>query len=719
MGIPGPWDLLDDIKYQDEAEIGRRLLDGADEFPFRAAALGEARALIEAARRAGKQIGIVQEMLQEFSLGSREGIALMCLAEALLRTPDPRTRDRLIAEQVDSADWSRHLGHSASLVVNASTWALMLTGKLIEPDPGALDNVPGFVRRLAVRMGEPLLRRAVAMCLRIMGEQFVLGRDIAAALQRAAAENLTCSFDMLGEGARTGADAQRHFDRYVKAIAAVGAATRGGGPCAAHGVSVKLSALSPRYEAVHEVQVWEQVYPRLLELAEVAAGFDLNLTIDAEEADRLTLSLRLLERLCGEPRLGGWTGLGLAVQAYQPRAVAVIDELAALAQRTGRRLMVRLVKGAYWDTEIKRAQVAGMPGYPVFTTKAATDVNYLVCARALIAAGPALYPQFATHNAHTLAALHEMAAGAGATVEFQRLHGMGGALYEAAAGRWGALNLRTYAPVGSHDELLPYLVRRLLENGANSSFVHRLLDPDIPPDEVAPDPWQQLAQQPGPSPAIPLPRNLYGPERRNSQGRDLSIRRVRETAEQHVAALRGGALTAGPIIGGELLDGAERAVRSPGDGRVILGTVREMSLAQLDQAVARARRAAPRWNKVGGAARAQVLRCTGDALETGMDRLVALLALEAGRTVDDAVAEVREAVDFCRYYARLAEQQFAVPIRLPGPVGEVNELELMGRGVAACISPWNFPLSIFTGQIAAALAAGNAVVAKPAEQTAL
>jgi RHH-type proline utilization regulon transcriptional repressor/proline dehydrogenase/delta 1-pyrroline-5-carboxylate dehydrogenase len=717
------WDALDALKYPDECTAVQALLARqALSEQQRAAVTREAVALVDGARRIGARAGIVESFLQELSLNSREGLALMCLAEALLRTPDAATRDRLIAEQIASADWARHIGQADSLFVNASTWALMLTGRLFEPDVQARHDLPGFVRRLGVRLGEPVLRAAVATALRIMGEQFVLGRDIETALDHAAREGLTCSFDMLGEGARTEADAERYFSRYGAAIEAVGAASIGRGPEAGHGVSVKLSALSPRFEAKQEARVWDEAYPRLLSLATAAARHDLNLTLDAEEADRLVLSLKVLARLASEPELGDWRGLGLALQAYQPRSLAVVDALAALAHRTGRRLMVRLVKGAYWDREIKGAQVAGMPGYPVFTTKAATDVSYLACAGALLAAAPVLYPQFASHNAHTLAAVRALGQATGAAIEFQRLHGMGGALYEAAEERWGELRLRTYAPVGEHKDLVPYLVRRLLENGANSSFVRRLLDKGVPAADVVRDPLTLLATQPEQNPRIPRPRELYGARRTNPSGRDASLRTAREAARAQAERLRREVLRSGPIVGGELVgEPGElgRPVYSPADPSRLIGNVSEATTPALERAIAQARAAKPAWDSAAGPGRAKVLRAAGIALEARMDRLVALLALEAGKTFDDAVSEVREAAEFCHYYALLTERQFAGPERLVGPAGELNVLELRGRGVAACISPWNFPLAIFTGQVAAALAAGNAVVAKPAEQTPL
>jgi RHH-type proline utilization regulon transcriptional repressor/proline dehydrogenase/delta 1-pyrroline-5-carboxylate dehydrogenase len=604
------------------------------------------------------------------------------------------------------------------MLVNASTWSLMLTGKLIDPDEEARTDLGGFIRRLAGRLGEPVIRRAVGAAVRIMGEQFVLGATIEKAIKRAAQDGFVCSFDMLGEGARTAADADRYEAAYAAAVKVVGSHAKNQGPEAGHGISVKLSALSPRYEARQAPRVWDELYPRILRLAVQAAKADINLTLDAEEADRLAISLELLDRLAREPDLGGWTGLGLAVQAYQKRGPQVIEAVADIARSSGRRLMVRLVKGAYWDSEIKRAQVAGLPGYPVYTTKAATDLSYLVCARALLNAAPALYGQFATHNAHTLAAVRQMARQAGLSPEFQRLHGMGEALYAGANDRYGAFPLRVYAPVGSHEDLLPYLVRRLLENGANTSFVHALLDEKTPVSKVVSDPITAIEAAGGaPHPRIPLPVDLYGPSRANSGGMDLSIAHVREGLAATIAALP--QLEAGPIVSGKMtLDAAEPRV-SPSDLSRTIGRAAPAMLDQVDAAYAAARKAQPAWDALGGEGRARVLRAMADALETDRERLIAICSVEAGKTLADGVAEVREAADFCRYYASLAERQFGAPDILRGPVGETNQLSLHGRGVFACISPWNFPLAIFTGQIAAALAAGNAVLAKPAEQTPL
>ena len=711
-------DALDGVKFADEAAMVASLVASVPLSPdARQSVVAKATTLVEGARASARKQGVVESFLKEFSLGTREGLALMCLAEALLRTPDAETRDRLIAEKISMADWASHLGKADSLFVNASTWGLMLTGKLVDVEDEAKRDVGSYLKRLTTRASEPVIRQAVAAAVRIMSEQFVLGRSIGDALKRAKREKMLCSFDMLGEGARTAEDAARYVQIYGDAIEAVGNASGGAGPEQGHGVSVKLSALCPRYEAVQEARVWAELYPRVKALALIAARHDLNFAIDGEEADRLVLSLKLVERLAHEEELGAWQGLGVVVQAYQKRAPRVIEALRDLAQRSGRRIMIRLVKGAYWDSEIKQAQVTGTPDYPVFTTKAATDLSYLVCAKALIDAAPHLYPQFASHNAHTLAAVRHMAEHAGVVIEHQRLHGMGEALYQAAAGEYGPQIVRVYAPVGGHEDLLPYLVRRLLENGANSSFVHALLDETVPAIDVVRDPVALVEAQPGKHPRIALPRDIYGAGRANPLGRDVS---QASTRAAHAAAIAAQIQpSAGAIVGGKIDSTEGRDVFSPSDCSRVIGTVSDASIADIDEAVRRARLAQPAWDKRGGVARAGVLRAMGDALEAQMDRLMALLALEAGKTFNDAVAEVREAVDFCRYYAQAAEREFGPPQTLTGPVGETNQWQLFGRGVFACISPWNFPLAIFTGQIAAALAAGNAVLAKPAEQTPL
>ncbi len=713
---------LDDRKFEDE---GGRVADllarpALDESERREAA-SRAQDIILKARAESRRTGVIETFLEEFGLSNPEGLALMCLAEALLRVPDAETADTLIAEKIASGDWADHRGKSDSLLVNASTWGLMLTGRIVHPPRDAEDDPASFVQRMVREAGEPVIRAAMMQAMRIMGEQFVLGRTIKEALRRGGrhvrrGEAAGHSFDMLGEGARTYEDARRYFASYANAIGALAAAKTGPTPETGSGISVKLSALHPAYRAAQGERVHRELYPMVLELAKQAASANINFTLDAEEADRLVLSLELLDRLARDPALAGWTGLGLAVQAYQKRAESVIDWLAHLSRDAGRRLMVRLVKGAYWDSEIKRAQMDGQPDFPVYTTKPATDVSYLACAAALISAGPSIYPQFATHNAHTLAAVDLMARRAGrADYEFQRLHGMGGPLY-AAAGR--ERNVRVYAPVGAHQDLLPYLVRRLLENGANTSFVHSFLDEDVPAERIAADPYAMLAAAPARHPRIPPPPMIYGPSRRNSQGLDLSQAQVRGALEAAVAALDGaGPIVCGPIVSGRAARGGDDVVSAPAKLDLAVGRVASATPEDVANAFEAAAAFQPEWNATGGGRRAAILRAMADALEGEAHRLIALLAREGGKTFDDGVSEVREAADFCRYYAAEAEAKFAAPEPLPGPAGETNALELMGRGVFVCISPWNFPLAIFTGQIAAALAAGNTVLAKPAEQT--
>ena len=719
------WDDLDAHKFDDEEALLEGLLketpldDGA-----RQAAVRRGRELVEIARSRGGKKGMMESFLEEFGLSNSEGLALMCLAEALLRVPDAETRDDLIAEKIRSGDWASHLGQSESWLVNASTWGLMLTGRVIGV-PKSLEKGPGaFVSGLIRESGEPVIRAAMMQAMRIMGEQFVLGRTVKEALKRGkrmvkSGEAAHFSFDMLGEGARTAEDAARYLKAYELAIEAVAAVKEvGTAPEKASGVSVKLSALHPRFEAVNEARVMAELYPRLLGLCEQAAGANIHLCLDAEEADRLVLSLKLFDRLAHEPSLKEWTGLGLAIQAYQKRTMSVIEKLTRLADETGQRFMVRLVKGAYWDSEIKHAQIEGYPNFPVFTTKPGTDLHFLACAKMMLEASPKLYPQFATHNAHTLAAVDLLAETAGvAEYEFQRLHGMGEALYDAAeAGR----RVRVYAPVGAHKDLLPYLVRRLLENGANASFVHSFLDPDVPVEDVVDDPITRVEIGPRRHPGIPTPPRLYGPERRNSTGLDLSQKAVRQAMASALKTFRDSpAIAAGAIVSGKPDIGGGDMIRVPFDTDHILGACKEASADAIDKALGAAVAFQPSWDKLGGSKRAEHLRAMADAMEDNAPRLIALMAREAGKTLIDGVAEVREAVDFCRYYAAQAEQEFEGAVRLPGPTGETNHLSLHGRGVFCCISPWNFPLAIFTGQLAAALAAGNTVVAKPAEQTPL
>ena len=717
-------DPLDDVKHVDEAErISHLLATAALNDDGRARAVAQARTIVQKARAGARPKGVIETFLEEFGLSNAEGLALMCLAEALLRVPDDETRDKLIAEKIRSGDWALHKGQSDSALVNASTWGLMLTGRIVRAPLDAVTDPGGFMMRMVREMGEPVIQAAMMQAMRIMGEQFVLGRTIKDALRRGNKlvrkdEAANFSFDMLGEGARTYADGERYFEAYMRALEAVGKDAKGRGPEVENGISVKLSALHPAYHAVQEDRVHDELYPRFLALAEKAADLGLNLCMDAEEADRLVLSLNLFERLSKEPSLKDWTGLGLAVQAYQLRAGHTVDWLGKLADTTKRRFMVRLVKGAYWDSEIKRAQVEGMPGYPVFTTKPATDVSYLHCARTLLTAGSRIYPQFATHNAHTLAAIDVMAQETGREdYEFQRLHGMGEALYAAAErGR----RVRVYAPVGQHEDLLPYLVRRLLENGANTSFVHAFLDEDVPIDEIVADPYAAVEARPHGHPRIPRPVHIFGAERRNSTGLDLSQRKTREKLNRVVKGLDDGALSkAGSIVSGKVMDGKPQRIFTPQNTENAIGVAHLADGTMVETAFSAAAAFQPSWNRLGGSARAEILRAMGDALENNMSRLIALMSREAGKTLKDGVDEVREAVDFCRYYAAEAEVRFGAPELLTGPAGETNHLELGGRGVFVTISPWNFPLAIFTGQLAAALAAGNTVLAKPAEQTPL
>jgi RHH-type transcriptional regulator, proline utilization regulon repressor / proline dehydrogenase / delta 1-pyrroline-5-carboxylate dehydrogenase len=724
-----------DAHRLDETLADARILTAAD-IPAdrRERIAATARRLVVAVRRERLGRGGLDAFLQEYQLSSPEGVALMCLAEALLRIPDAETVDRLIRDKIAAADWQHHLGHSGSLFVNASTWALMLTGRLLRPDhvePGGEADLASVLRRIVARSSEPAWRRAVTAAMRILADQFIMGRTIEEALARArdasrsgGRHGYRHSFDMLGEAARTKADAVRYRGGYQRAIAAIGKAAAGRLIEASPGISVKLSALHPRYEIAQQDRVMSELLPALLGLAGEARAAGIGFTIDAEEADRLELTLDLVEALVLAPELADWNGLGLAVQAYQKRALPLIDWLADLAGRARRRLMVRLVKGAYWDSEIKRAQERGLNGYPVFTRKLATDVSYLACARRMFAAGPAFYPQFATHNAHTLAAVLELAGSRraqGDDWEFQRLHGMGEALYAEVVGPDKMkVPCRIYAPVGSHEDLLAYLVRRLLENGANTSFVNRIVDEQEPIDDIVADPVAALARLPvKPHPRIALPHDLFQPVRQNSQGIDLADPRALTELQGELAAAWKRPWLAAPIVGGIDRAAAGQPKFDPSDRRRQVGTVANATAEEVEEALTRAVRAAPAWDRTPAEARAAVLERAADLYECDRALLMALIIREGGRTIPAALSEVREAADFLRYYAARARADFATPELLPGPTGERNELALHGRGVFACISPWNFPLAIFTGQIAAALAAGNAVIAKPAEQTPL
>ncbi len=673
--------------------------------------------LVAHVRANRRHAGGIDAFMHEYDLSSHEGVAIMCLAEALLRIPDASTALMLIQDKIGDADWEQHLGDSESLFVNASTWGLMLTGRLVSLDPEWTGNARGAVSRFVSRLGEPVIREAFLHAMRIVGRQFVMGRDIDEALANAdedVAHGYTHSFDMLGEAACTMADADRHLEHYRHAIERVGEAQGSQDSLRRASVSVKLSALHPRYEMAQRSRVLSELAPRLVALGRLARDRGIALTVDAEEADRLELSLDVLA--VAARALAGWDGLGLAVQAYQKRAVAVIDWLACLATDTSRRIPVRLVKGAYWDSEIKRAQELGLEHFPVFTRKASTDVSYIACARRLLAWPDLFFPQFATHNAQTIATILVLAGGR-RDIEFQRLHGMGQAVYRPLVGGGDdGVACRIYSPVGSHDDLLPYLVRRLLENGANTSFVNRIVDDSLPIEELVKDPVTVLRQADTVvHPAIMPPPRLYGRERRNARGFDLTreavLHRLARDMDRSAADL--------PWAVDTPCNGRELTITSPADRRRVVGTIREADESDLLAALSGAREATPDWSATPADSRSSCLERAADLLERDCARLMATAVMEGGKTIGDALAEVREAVDFLRYYAMRARSEFAGASELPGPTGESNRISLHGRGVFACISPWNFPLAIFCGQVAAALAAGNAVIAKPAEQTPL
>ncbi|PUE06755.1 trifunctional transcriptional regulator/proline dehydrogenase/L-glutamate gamma-semialdehyde dehydrogenase [Limnohabitans sp. T6-5] len=680
-----------------------------------------ARELVQGMREGpqlGGRTGRVQSLMQEYALSSEEGVALMCLAEALLRIPDAATRDALIRDKIGQGDWHQHVGRSPSLFVNAASWGLLLTGKLVatHSESAMLTSLT----RLVGKSGEPLIRKGVQLAMQMLGEQFVTGETIHEALQHARemeAQGFRYSYDMLGEAALTEIDAQRYLHAYENAIHAIGNASNGQGVVNGPGISIKLSALHPRYSRAQHQRVIHELLPRVLKLTELAKHYDIGLNIDAEEVDRLDISLDVLEGLCHAPSLQGWHGIGFVIQAYQKRCPFVIDFVVDLARRTGHRLMVRLVKGAYWDSEIKRAQLDGHSDYPVYTRKHHTDVCYLACARKLLAAPEAVYPQFATHNAHTLAAVVQLAQDIGGDYapgqyEFQCLHGMGEPLYRQvvtspAFGR----PCRIYAPVGTHETLLAYLVRRLLENGANSSFVNRMADEKVSISELVQDPVQRTEQDalkedasPGqPHPHIALPAQLYGAARRNSSGPDLAHEpTLRQLAAQMQTQVQPIAVT--PLLACDFAGAEHCTLLNPADHRDVLGSVQYASTGDVHAALQAATDAAPVWGQTPPEQRAALLERAADLLQADGPRVMALLVREAGKTWSHAVAELREAVDFLRYYAAQVHRDFDNSTHTPlGPV--------------VCISPWNFPLAIFMGQVAAALAAGNPVLAKPAEST--
>ncbi|KAI5913120.1 trifunctional transcriptional regulator/proline dehydrogenase/L-glutamate gamma-semialdehyde dehydrogenase [Thauera sp. 2A1] len=674
-----------------------------------------ARKLVVGLRATRARSSGVDALMKEFSLSSQEGVALMCLAEALLRVPDKATADRLIRDKLADGDWRSHIGNSPSLFVNAATWGLLITGRLVSTS--SAEGLGSALTRLVARGGEPLIRKGMDLAMRMLGEQFVTGRTIDEALERGRAHEqrgYRYSFDMLGEAAMTAADAERYFHDYESAIHAIGKASAGRGVVDGNGISVKLSALHPRYTWAQRERVFAELLPRLKALCVQAKSYDIGLNIDAEEADRLDISLDLLEALAHDPALGDWTGLGFVVQAYQKRAPCVLDFIIELAQRSGRRMMIRLVKGAYWDAEIKRAQLDGLAGYPVYTRKVYTDVSYLACAKKLLAARELIYPQFATHNAHTLAAIFQLGADStpdggwqAGDYEFQCLHGMGEPLYDQIVGDPATKRLvRIYAPVGSHETLLAYLVRRLLENGANTSFVNRIVDENVPVEELIADPVEQAALLAGaPHPRIPLPSGILG-ARRNSAGHDLASEPVRARIAAALAASRATAFAAAPMLAAAVVTGGEALpVTNPADRSEEVGSVMEADTAAVDAACAAAAASARGWAMRPASQRAEMLERAADLFEGDADTLLALAIREAGKSWSNAVAELREAVDFLRYYA--------------AQVRDFDPASHPALGPVLCISPWNFPLAIFSGQVAAALAAGNPVLAKPAEQTPL
>ncbi len=693
-----------------------------------------AKSFVLKARTNRAHHGGIDAFMHEYGLTSEEGVILMCLAEALLRIPDKDTADALIAEKVGEGHWNRHFGSSGSLFVNASTFGLMLTGQVVRLGGDKSSGPTGILKRMVARTGEPVIRQALRQAMKILGDNFVLGRNIEEAIQRAGPQEkkgYRFSYDMLGEGAKSEADAKIYFDGYMDAIKIVGKAA---GPfnsrkiddqMARPGLSVKLSAIHPRFEDGKLAQLHKELLPRVLALAKASRERGLTLTIDAEEQDRLDVQLEMFAATYLEATNAGWGGLGLAVQAYGRRAVPVLRWLRRVASHGGRRIPVRLVKGAYWDSEIKWAQERGLPDYPVFTRKMHTDVSYLACMRFMLSDPVSFYPQFATHNAHSVASAH--IAGANSAYEFQRLHGMGEALYAEVVGA-DKLNrpCRIYAPVGGHEDLLAYLVRRLLENGANTSFVNRLADEKAPIAEIIRDPVQAAEEERSadvPSPAIPKPAEIFANDPRaprpNSGGIALSVAAIRTDLLAKIIRELQPSFAVGPIVAGKAATDVDKAelVRCPHDRRQRIGTVLNATISDVDRAFKASLASAHAWDRLGGPARAAILDRAADLFERDRVRLMAVIIREAGKTLDNALGDIREAVDFLRYYACEARRLFSGAVSLVGATGEKNTLELRARGPIVAISPWNFPLAIFTGQVAAALAAGNPVLAKPAPQT--
>ena len=698
---------ITDAYRRDEIEAVQDMLQRAQMSDEERRAASElARRLVTQVRASRTKASGVDALMHEFSLSSEEGIALMCLAEALLRIPDNATRDRLIADKISEGNWKSHLNNSPSLFVNAAAWGLLITGKLTAPSDKQMGSA---LNRLVSKGGAPLIRQGVNYAMRLLGKQFVTGQTIEEALQNGKEREkmgYRFSFDMLGEAAYTQEDADRYYNDYVQAIHAIGKDAAGQGVYEGNGISVKLSAIHPRYSRAQHERVMSELLPRLKELFLLGKKYDIGINIDAEEANRLELSLDLMEALVSDPDLAGYKGIGFVVQAYQKRCPFVIDYLIDLARRNNQKLMIRLVKGAYWDSEIKWAQVDGLDGYPTYTRKVHTDISYLACARKLLDAQDAVFPQFATHNAYTLGAIYQM--GKGKDFEHQCLHGMGETLYDQVVGPQNlGRRVRVYAPVGTHETLLAYLVRRLLENGANSSFVNQIVDENISIDTLIRSPFDTIAEQGiHLHNALPLPRDLYGRGRLNSQGVDFSNETVLQQLQEKLNRAAAQDFHAASIVNGKARDvGEAQPIKNPADHDDIVGTVSFADAALAQEAVGAAVAAFPEWSATPAAERAECLRRFADLLEQHTPALMMLAVREAGKTLNNAVAEVREAVDFCRYYANEAENT------LPKDAKAV--------GAIVAISPWNFPLAIFTGEVVSALAAGNTVIAKPAEQTSL
>jgi RHH-type proline utilization regulon transcriptional repressor/proline dehydrogenase/delta 1-pyrroline-5-carboxylate dehydrogenase len=718
------WQLISPLYAVDEARWLNELLPLALPDDAEKLRITEGAAqLISSVRADDGAIHMIDALLLEYSLDTREGILLMCLAEALMRIPDAETADALIKDKLSVADWKAHLKNSDSLFVNASTWGLLLTGKVVTLDENEDGSPSNAINRLVNKLSEPVIRKVMNQAMKIMGHQFVLGRSIKEALKRGHSsrdKGYTYSFDMLGEAALTAQDATKYFNDYYQAITAVGQDSyTGSSPKPT--VSIKLSALHPRYEVGQEDRVLGEMSDKVRELIRHARKLNVGITIDAEEADRLELSLKLFKQLYQHPDALGWGGLGLVVQAYSKRALPVLAWLAALAKQQGDRIPLRLVKGAYWDSEIKNCQQRGLSGYPVYTRKEATDTAYLACARFLLSDSVRgnIYPQFASHNAHTVASIIGMAKHD--QFEFQRLHGMGDALYNTVI-KQHTVNVRIYAPVGSHKDLLPYLVRRLLENGANSSFVHRLVDARCPISELIHHPAEVLQSRASlANPYIPQPDTLFGTERKNSRGYNIEIEGEWHAFQATIAPFMSTQWTATSIINGQapISSNAPLAVLAPYNRSEQIGTATWSSQDHVDQALAHASDYFPTWRDTPVEERAAALEKLADLLEANYGELMALCHREAGKTLQDSIDEIREAVDFCRYYAVQARSAMNEAVQLPSYDGHLKTVHREGRGVFVCISPWNFPLAIFLGQITAALAAGNCVVAKPAEQTGL